>query len=399
MRVCLSKILTVIVLVLGIVWIIVGADNHSLQTKYLKDNGYVSLKEIMMACGYQEISDNQFTKEVCGVDISVNISEAEKALYKNDYRFDFTDGIMRVGNQVYVSLDKMENVVNVTYDGTNAKDIDYTSNDWWDISRIVAHAGGAIRERYQVGYYTNSYDALIQNYNLGHRVMEFDFYLTSDKKLACVHDWEQFGDCDGRAYSAEEWLASRTIGSPATKSRYTTMMIDDLLDEMVVNPDLFIVTDTKSTEFADEEGKLEFELIKEAAMKRDPKLLDRIIVQIYNEEMYDYVMDVYPFKNIIYTLYATKSSAEEVLQFVEKHDNIGVITHPLKDERFVASDYDSIHAMGKKIFVHTVNTYADMVSCMSKGRDGVYSDLLTPYDYSLFIKYNEDRYDEEGEQK
>ena len=47
---------------------------------------------------------------------------------------------------------------------------------------MVAHAGGgAIREKEYNTFYTNSLEALQQNYSLGHRLFEMDFYLTSDK--------------------------------------------------------------------------------------------------------------------------------------------------------------------------------------------------------------------------
>ncbi|MDR1388703.1 MAG: hypothetical protein LBJ31_01825 [Treponema sp.] len=56
---------------------------------------------------------------------------------------------------------------------------------------LIAHAGGAL---FGAGgetlTYTNSLEAVEQNYMRGHRVFEIDFSLTKDGKLAAVHDWD-----------------------------------------------------------------------------------------------------------------------------------------------------------------------------------------------------------------
>ena len=72
-----------------------------------------------------------------------------------------------------------------------------------------------------------------------------DFYLTSDKKLAAVHDWHQFGNKDDVALSSDEWKKFKAYGSPETPSRFTTMLVGDVLDQMVINQDMVLITDTK----------------------------------------------------------------------------------------------------------------------------------------------------------
>jgi arylsulfatase A-like enzyme len=51
---------------------------------------------------------------------------------------------------------------------------------------FVAHAGGGIKGR----SYTNSLEALDENYRRGFRFFELDFNWTSDNQLVCIHDWE-----------------------------------------------------------------------------------------------------------------------------------------------------------------------------------------------------------------
>ena len=113
-----------------------------------------------------------------------------------------------------------------------------------------------------------------------------DFYLTSDGKMAAVHDWNQFGYMNGLALSSDEWKNFQTFGSPVTDSRFTTMLIGDVLDQMLINKDMFLVTDTKSFEVSEQEVIHQFTEIYNEAMKRSPELLSRIIPQIYNQTMY-----------------------------------------------------------------------------------------------------------------
>ena len=134
------------------------------------------------------------------------------------------------------------------------------------------------------------------------------------------------------------------------------MLIEDLLDEMLVNKDIFIITDTKAFEITEEEAKLQFQLIYDEAMKRDPELLNRVIPQIYNEEMYDMVSSVYEFPSIIYTVYATSSSGDEIISFSSQRDNIKVITAPVNDARFDETTINKLHESGLLIYNHTIHT-------------------------------------------
>ena len=59
-------------------------------------------------------------------------------------------------------------------------------------------------------------------------------------------------------------------------------------------------------------------------------VLDRLIVQIYNEEMYDTVYNIYPFRSWIYTLYKFWGGARETfrdcVRFCYEHDIDGITT-------------------------------------------------------------------------
>ena len=121
-----------------------------------------------------------------------------------------------------------------------------------------------------------------------------DFNLTSDKKLAAVHDWHHFGNKDDVAPSSKEWKKFQGYGSPETPSRFTTMLIGDVFDQMIINRDMVLVTDTKSMEIPREDRITQFKELVSEANKRDKELLDRVIPQIYHQEMFGEIESIYP---------------------------------------------------------------------------------------------------------
>jgi glycerophosphoryl diester phosphodiesterase len=79
--------------------------------------------------------------------------------------------------------------------GGSTRFIDYT---------LIAHAGGTLFDRDGAMLtYTNSKEAIEQNYRRGHRVFEIDFSLTRDGYLAAVHDWEH-----GKRLTGENWTGT-----------------------------------------------------------------------------------------------------------------------------------------------------------------------------------------------
>lgn len=215
-------------------------------------------------------------------------------------------------------------------------------------------------------------------------MFEMDFYLTSDRKLAAVHDWHQFGNKDGVALSSEEWKNFKAYGSPETPSRFTTMLIGDVLDQMVINSDMVLITDTKSMEIPKEDTVTQFEQIVTEAKNRDESLLDRVIPQIYNQEMFGEIESIYPFQHIIYTLYSSPDSAEEVIDFISKHKEIEAVTISFADPRFNQDFIDAVHRLNKRIYIHTIHTYDDLTKYANVNVDGFYTGLLTPRDVALY---------------
>jgi glycerophosphoryl diester phosphodiesterase len=233
---------------------------------------------------------------------------------------------------------------------------------FWTYYRLVAHAGGALIDNSEIHTYTNSYEAIAHNYQMGHRVFEIDFNLTRDGKLAAVHDWED----NIVIPTMDEWKKQKI------KNKYTTMDIDDVLSFMYIHKDVFLITDVK---FLDPKDiHLQFAEIYNSAKKYDVDILNRIIPQIYFPEMLSIIDEIYNFPSVIYTLYRNDPSPKSVVDFVKQHDNVQVVAMwPYKaTEEFVRD----LASTGKLVYTHTINNVTELLDCYNLGIYGFYTDYL-----------------------
>ena len=351
----------------------------------LLTSGLYPVEETLLEAGYTKTKTG-FRKKDANVIIDIQWNAKTKVLDKNHYRFKAHQETT-FWKKTYVDKETLERLTNgqlsnqygfVQYTKVNKK-------DWLRVSpRLIAHAGGTVREKEYNTKYTNSLEALRQNYNLGHRLFEMDFNLTSDKKLAAVHDWHHFGNKDDVAPSSKEWKKFQGYGSPETPSRFTTMLIGDVFDQMIINRDMVLVTDIKSMEISKEDRITQFKELVSEANKRDKELLDRVIPQIYHQEMFGEIESIYPFKHVIYTLYASPDSGEEVLDFIAKHKEIEAVTVPIDDSRLTPKFIEQVHKLGKRVYVHTIQTYESLTKYAAINVDGFYTGLLTPQDMAVY---------------
>ena len=382
----------VVLIVFGASVLLGGKIQKDKSKEELMAQGYYPLQAVMKVSGYTALESDKYTysKEEATVTIGISYDFKKEICEKNRYEFSLEHMWLQKEDDIYVYKEVLEKILNceLTYTDNgkiSANPISFTQHEWTTaFEPLVAHSGGYARLEEYAASYCNALEVLLENYSLGHRVFEIDFYLTSDNKLAAVHDWNHQGNFDGEWLSEEEWRNSVVYGQPG--GEFTSMMIDDILDEMLVNKDMFIVTDTK---FEGIETLLQFQLIYDAAKERDLTLLDRIIPQIYNEYMYELIMSVYEFPSIIYTVYATDASADEVIYFAEKHQNIRVITAPKDDARFDENAIGKIHDNDLLLYTHTIQSYAELTLGKAKGVDGFYTGLLLPRDIETYNNIKE----------
>lgn len=236
---------------------------------------------------------------------------------------------------------------------------------WAENNKYIAHAMGEIE-----GYrFTNSLEAFKKNYDRGLRVFEVDFQITEDYILVATHDpdvWRESAGVDSNTpFTVKNFESHRIFAD------YTPLKIEDVIQLMVTYPDIYIVTDTK--EIDETNVLLQFYQIVSVANKIDSSVLDRIIPQIYHEKMLDWIMSVYPFKSVIFTLYQAIWTPDEIVAFCH-YSGIGYITIDYKE---YSEDYlNKFSVLGIKCALHTINDQEMAKKYFDSGIAGLYTDSL-----------------------
>ena len=219
--------------------------------------------------------------------------------------------------------------------------------------KTVVHACG----EYNGLNYTNSYEALVNSYQNGNRIIEIDFNLTSDNRLILGHE-----------NGSEQWVSGINSAEPLTEEEFksrkymdqlTTMSLDDLAGFMREHEDLYVITDIKGRDLGNAEGCAII-----ASMY--PDLTDRFIIQIYHINEYGTVRAL-GFRNVIFTLYATSENerlTEVILQNLNDCDLLGLTFWDYwSEEDYVLQTQQT----GALTFAHTVNDRTAISSYTDRG--------------------------------
>lgn len=286
------------------------------------------------------------------------------SMYKNLYTE--SEKLQSVLSDLGMRMDKLEKTV-----GTHVQryEFDYS---WLDsLPPFAAHACGEIDGQ----TYTNSFEAFKANYDLGYRIFEVDFDITDDNALVATHSenrWRnQTGADESTPFTLENFSARPLLG------QYQSMTAEEIIGLLEAYPDIYLITDTKHTDRVS--VMLQFSQLVRWAEKAEVSVIDRIVPQIYSEEMLDWVMSVHPFRSVIFTLYNTKWTPESVLRFCEA-TGVGLITTSYVYLTQELADLWVPH--GLRIGVHTVNNIPVASDCLSLGADLIYSDKLLPAEFS-----------------
>ena len=163
-----------------------------------------------------------------------------------------------------------------------------------------AHALGTIDNI----MYTNSLEAFEYNYKLGYRAFEADIFRINDGTLLLSHiiDTIWTVEKDTVHYSKNTFnslLSQRPWSIEKYKNekvfnKYTPLTTQDFLRLMSDHQDIYFITHTQH-EFTKDIYSIFTQLVQEA-MDIDKTILDRFVLQVYDEYMLDIAMSVYPFK-------------------------------------------------------------------------------------------------------
>jgi phosphoglycerol transferase len=106
-----------------------------------------------------------------------------------------------------------------------------------DTSRFIAHAGGMIDGI----TYTDSLEALNENYKKGFRLFELDIIETSDHIFVASHDWKGWKNSTG--YTGSLPPSRKVFKQYKIKGKYTPVDISDINNWFKEHPDAILVTD------------------------------------------------------------------------------------------------------------------------------------------------------------
>lgn len=240
----------------------------------------------------------------------------------------------------------------------------------WEGTVAIGHSFGAIDGH----TYTGSLEAFEYNYQKGIRTFEVDLDITSDDKVVLRHDWGQKiqeGISEESIPTEEEFLSIPIL------EKYTPLSFYDLCFLMQKYPDIWIVTDSKYND--PETVNKQFKIMKETAEKAgDIQVLDRLVIQLYNEKMYEIVREVYPFKSYIFTMYMRWfGNVEDFIDVCRwsAEQNINVITMgydlPTEEIMGIAKRY------GIDVYLNTINNKEKALSFIQMGVKGIYTDKLS----------------------
>ena len=249
---------------------------------------------------------------------------------------------------------------------------------WTEDHPYVAHAFGSILG----DSYTNSREAFLLNYQLGHRVFEVDFSITDDGHTVAAHDANHWRESTTtyepidfiKASDSPQAFTYNNFMSSLWYGKYHPLDLTQLLQIMANYPDIYIVTDTKY--YDQEHVTQQFSDFLSAAKQIDTALLDRFIIQIYRPEMLDQIMQIYPWKSVIYTLYNNPDwTTENVLEFSQQS---GVKLITLAGAWANEHNVQVWQSASIQVAAHTVNqlNYANQLHAL--GVKLLYTDFLLP---------------------
>ncbi|MBR6542179.1 MAG: hypothetical protein IKT73_03120 [Anaerotignum sp.] len=247
--------------------------------------------------------------------------------------------------------------------------------DWQSGNRLIAHAFGEVDNKIE----TNSKEAFINAWENGFRVVEGDFTYTSDGVLVLRHDFEKDGSYARLDIptTGDKVMDSQTFMNSPIIFEQTPLRAVDLMYLMVEYPDMYLVTDTKDTDKVTVRKQFR-DLVGIAKNIGHPEVLDRIIPQLYNKGMIDWIREIYSFENWIFTLYLYNNpDYDDIANYCTTK---GIQTVTLHIDRATAANVGKLKAKGLKVYAHTTNRYLTMKNLLAVGVDGIYTDRIKPYE-------------------
>jgi len=280
-------------------------------------------------------------------------------------------------DEIAIVVQNSEGVASTEYILTGLPRFDTTASitncaDWLgaDTNLIAAALGG-----WDGLTNTNSREAFLHNYEQGFRAFVFGTQFSADGIL--------FGIC------AAMRTPLFTFWQEQELAPYTLMPFEEIVELMLEYDDWYLITDTK---YHNNMQALQssFEYMLDAVNNADPNLLNRIIVQVYNQRMYYFMISNFPFSAYIYNIYASADSNEEVLEFVEKA-GMAVVAMPIT--RATPEFLEALNGLGVASLVHSTNYLREIRNLFEMGVIGVYTHFAIPNMMHRILRISEEELD------
>lgn len=257
---------------------------------------------------------------------------------------------------------------------------------WYTKYHFIAHGGGGLDGK----TYSNSLEAMNHSYENGLRVYDIDLDYTTDSILVCCHSWSEnleqsiipmkeshsFIDRNGHTL---HHISNHPLDFQSFKSRqiyrlFTPMSSEDLLVYMADHPDIYIAPDMK----ADAVSSYQYLVDRAKEMKAD-SVLDRIIANVYDDDVYNKIMMIYPFKNTTARQHHVYPNNYYKLASFCIKNNIHVVN---MSSCYVNDEGASLlMSKGIHIYVAVVDYISDMESLKKKGFSGACTNWLKETDW------------------
>ncbi|MCL2247767.1 MAG: hypothetical protein FWC13_00695 [Oscillospiraceae bacterium] len=222
--------------------------------------------------------------------------------------------------------------------------------DWLNIDANLIVSGGI----------TNSEEAFLQGYEDGFRIFEFSTLFSADGMLFSTN-------------SAMRRHPNLTFYQQKNAAPFTLLTFEDILRLMLEYDDWWLITETGY------QGNFHalyntFEYMMHAIEHVDPALINRVIVQIYDADMFHFIAENFSFTSFIFNIRSTRDDSI-VLDFL---DTSGVQAVILPITR---ATEDLMYALGERdiaAFAQRTDDRNEVLDLLNMGFRGVYTQFLTP---------------------
>lgn len=259
---------------------------------------------------------------------------------------------------------------------------------WYTKYHFISHAGGGIDGK----TYTNSTQSWELSYKRGNRLFDADLAFTTDNILVLRHGWndnleQNISMSEGKSPYIDSNGQIRYIDFSSGRMDYNTfintkiykkldpMSCVDMLNFMNEHEDVYVMCDMKD----DLEESYQY-LVKTAIDNDMAKVLDRIVISIYNYNDLKQINMVYNFKEIMIRQYINSPHKySELLQFCKENNihAIGISACYVDDEGISQLSSHNIH-----IYVAICDFISDMERYYQLGIEGAISNWLYEDDWN-----------------